>query len=131
MSWVDSPQKEMGFTIQKRLGSPNMFGWIIPGWSEFGDDNEYSGVYQQRRPRVGNGKLAPIQFGSQKNFIQRPCWPSQPPSAARDAQQAKFSTALSMWQNLTEDEKRAYNEKASKISKRGYDLFMSITLKSL
>ena len=39
MPFVEYPQKIMGFTIKKRLGLPNMFGWIIPGWSQFGDDN--------------------------------------------------------------------------------------------
>lgn len=131
MPYVDWPQKAMGFTIRKRLGTPNMFGWIIPSWSEYGDDNEYSAVYQQRRPRQGNGLDGPIQFGSQKNFMQRPAWPIQPPSAARDAQQAKFSTAISMWQALTDEEKAVYNTIASRRSKRGFDYFMSKTLKSL
>ena len=131
MPFVEAPQSILGFTIKKRLGKPNMFGWLIPGWSEFGDDNIFTGMYQRRRGRTGNGKNEPVIFGKPKNFRQRPGWPSQPASALRDAQQDKFKTALLMWQALTDEQKQVYNTVATKISKRGYDYFMTKTLKSL
>lgn len=131
MPFVEYPQQALGFTIKKRLGKPNMFGWIIPGWSEFGDDNIFAGVYQQRRNRVGNGKNKPVQFGSQKNFMQLPAWPPYVLTTRRVTQQEKLKTALLMWQNLTEEEKSVYNKTATRRSKRGFDLFMSKTLKSL
>jgi hypothetical protein len=118
-------------TIRKRLGLPNKCGWAVPGWSECGDDNDFTGTFQQRRPRIGNGKLGPVIFGRQKNFVMKPTWPIQPASALRDAQQDKFKTALSMWQALTNEQKMFYNQIATRRSKRGYDLFMSQTLKSL
>ena len=118
-------------TIRKRLGKPNMFGWIIFGWSEFGDDNYASGVYQQRRNRRWNGINGFISEKHPRNFIMKPAWPVQPPSEARDAQQAKFKTALLAWQALTAEQKAYYNTIASRRSRRGYDYFMSITLKSL
>lgn len=131
MPFVEYPQKQLGFKIKKRLGKPNMFGWIIPGWSEFGDDNIFNGVYQQRRSRSWNG-IDGFNIGQDpKNFVQRPAWPIQPPSVARDAQQTKFKTALGMWQALTETQKAYYNTIATRLSKRGYDYFMSKTLKSL
>jgi len=118
-------------TLRKRMGKPNGFGWIIFGWSEFGDDNYYQGVYQQRRNRHWNGVDGFISDKHPRNFIMKPAWPVQPPSVARDAQQAKFKTALAMWQTLTTNEKTLYNTIASRRSKRGYDYFMSKTLKSL
>ena len=130
MPFVEYPQTILGVTIKKRLGLPNMCGWAICGWSECGDDNIFSGLYQQRRPRQGNGLIAPVIFGKQKNFVQRPQWPIQPPSEARDAQQTKFKNALLAWQALTESEKQYYNTYASRLSRRGYDYFMSKTLKS-
>lgn len=131
MSFIKPFEKVPCIKIRKRLGLPNQCGWIICGWSQCGDDNKYCGVYQQRRHRKGNGKLAPVIFGSPKNFFQMPAWPSQPPSVLRDAQQDKFKIALSMWQALTTNEKMAYNRYASRLSRRGYDYFMSKTLKSL
>lgn len=116
--------------ITKRLGKPNQFGWIRFGWSEFGDNNPWAGCYQQRRHRKWDGAGGFIIGGSQKNFIMKPAWPVQPASVARDAQQAKFVTALQMWQALTSEQKKVYNTIATKISRRGYDYFMSKTLKS-
>lgn len=117
--------------MRKRLGKPNMCGWFMCGWSECGDDNPVSGVYQQRRHRRWNGAGGFISEKRPLNFVMKPAWPVQPPSAARDAQQAKFKTALAMWQALTEEEKLVYNRNANRRSKRGYDVFMSETLKSL
>lgn len=131
MPFVEYPRQAMGMKIKKALGKPCMFGWIVPGWTEFGDDNEFAGLYQQRRPRSYDGVAGAWEFGKQKNFVQRFQWPTQPPSAARDAQQAKFKTALQMWQALTDEQKAVYNKIATRRSKRGYDYYMSITLKSL
>lgn len=113
------------------MGKPNFFGWIKFGWSEFGDDNYASGVYQQRRNRKWNGVDGFIMISGPRNFIMKPAWPVQPPSEARDAQQAKFKTALLAWQALTAEQKKYYNTIASRKSRRGYDYFMSKTLKSL
>ena len=124
MAFVKFPQRALGLQIRKRLGLPNMFGWIIPGWSQFGDDNEFAGVYQQRYRRLDFWSADYTPKGKRGNFRMRPAWPIQPASSARDAQQAKFKTALQAWQDLTDEEKQAYNTYASKFSKRGYDYFM-------
>lgn len=131
MPFIGPFEKIPAFTITKRLGLPNKCGWAICGWSQCGDIDDYSGVYQQRRNRQWNGVDGFIIGKVPKNFFMKPAWPSQPPSEARDAQQAKFSTALLMWQALTNEEKQVYNAIADKYSKRGYDIFMSRTLKSL
>ncbi|MFZ2153990.1 MAG: hypothetical protein WAV16_02050 [Candidatus Moraniibacteriota bacterium] len=130
MPFVEVGQYVPADTIRKRLGKPNGFGWIMFGWSEFGDDNYYQGVYQQRRKRKWNGVNGFIIDGRQRNFIMKPAWPVQPVSEARDAQQLKFKNALLAWQALTESKKAEYNKIATKKSKRGYDYFMSKQLKS-
>lgn len=131
MPFVGAFENQLNITIRKRLGLPNKCGWAVPGWSQCGDDNDFTGTYQQRRPRKGNGLLGPVIFGRQKNFVQKPYWPIQPASALRDAQQEKFKTALLAWQALTIEQKNVINTNATRRSKRGYDLFMSQTLKSL
>jgi hypothetical protein len=130
MPFIDTFEYVPCFTIKKRLGKPNFFGWIIFGWSEFGDDNYVSGVYQQRRHRRWNGVDGFISEKRPLNFIMKPAWPVQPPSEARDNQQEKFKFALLAWQALTTEEKKYYNTIASRRSRRGYDYFMSKTLKS-
>jgi hypothetical protein len=131
MPFITSFEKIPAFKITKRLGKPNGFGWIIFGWSQFGDNNRFSGVYQGRRRRRWNGVGGFDMISSPKNFFQKPAWPTQPPSVARDAQQAKFKTALEMWQALTNEQKKEYNRLANGAQRRGYDYFMSKTLKSL
>lgn len=131
MPFVEVGQYIPADTLRKRMGLPNGFGWLRFGWSEFGDDNYYQGVYQQRRNRKWNGVDGFNMISGPRNFIMKPAWPTQPASALRDAQQAKFSTALGMWQALTAEQKKYYNTIASRRSRRGYDYFMSKTLKSL
>ena len=129
MPFIGHFEKVPCVEIKKRLGKPNLFGWIMFGWSEFGDSHAESGVYQQRRHRKWDGNGHFIISQERLNFIQKPAWPVQPPSAKRDAQQAKFTTALRAWQALTADEKRAINKTACRMSRRGYDYFMSRQLK--
>lgn len=131
MPFITPWDKIPAATIRKRLGKPNGFGWIIPGWSEFGDSCQYSGVYQQRHHRKWDGNGGFIITSAPINFFQKPAWPIQPPSVLRNAQQEKFKTALSMWQSLTDEQKAVYNTIGTKRSKRCYDLFMHKTLKSL
>lgn len=131
MPFITSFEKIPAAKIRKRLGLPNQCGWAICGWSQCGDDNEYSGVYQQRRNRKWDGVNGFIISQHQRNFFQQPAWPSQPPSEARDAQQAKFKTAIAMWQALTNEQKAVYNKYATRLPIRGFDYFMSKTLKSL
>jgi len=96
-----------------------------------GDDNEFSGQYAQRRHRKGNGYYVPPTYGTPKNFFFRPYWPSQPPSESRDAQQAKLTYAVSLWQGLTSEQKAVYNAIAIKKGRRGYNYFISQTINSL
>lgn len=131
MPFIDHFEQIPALKIQKRLGKPNQCGWAICGWSQCGDINRYSGVYQQRRHRNFNSATQQWEHGKPLNFFQKPAWPDQPASAARDAQQAKFVTALGMWQALTSEEKKYYNTIAIRRSQRGYDYFMKKTLKSL
>ena len=131
MPFVEFPQRSSDIIIRKRLGLPNKCGWAVPGWSQCGDDNDFTGVYQQRRRRIGCWHAWRIGNPKPLNFVMKPAWPSQPASALRDAQQEKLKTALPMWQALTSAEKDVYNVIATKRSKRGYDLFMRQTLKSL
>ena len=131
MPFIKVLEKIPGDTIRGRMGFPNGFGWLTFGWSRFGDDNYYQGVYQIRHHREYDGVGGFNIEKKQNQFYMKPAWPIQPPSTARDAQQNKFKTALSAWQALTDEEKAGYNKIASRSSRRGYDYFMSKKLKSL
>lgn len=131
MPFVGTWDKVPCFSIKNRLGKPNGFGWIRPGWSEFGDNNEYAGVYQGRRRRRGTFIGEPVIFQEKDNFFMKPTWPIDPATSAQLTQRAKMTTAVGMWQALTISEKKAYNEIAVRRSRNGYHLFLAQTLKSL
>jgi hypothetical protein len=153
MPFINCFEKIPAIKIRKRMGRPMSYGWIIYGWSQYGEDNKMAGVYQQRYRRLnfwqglvtsfyGLKKYGSAQYGDsslhsenlkgkKKNFFMRPCWPTQPASAKRDAQQAKFKIAIGMWQNLTNEQKMVYNKKGSRERRKGFEIFMSKTLKAL
>ena len=128
---VEFSRQFVNLTIRKRLGLPNKCGWAVPGWSQCGDDNDFTGVYQARKKRIGNWHNWRIGDPKPLTFVMKPTWPTPVYCAANEARRAKLKTALSMWQALTNAEKNVYNDIASRISKRGYDYFMHKTFKSL
>lgn len=130
MPFVTGKQAVIGFKIQRRIGRPMLCGYAWCGWSQCGEEIEWCGVYQQRRPRIGNGLAGPIIFGKQKNFFQAPTWPVNTITEARTAVRATFADAVSAWQNLTEQQKTYYNEISIKKGRHGYNYFISQYLKS-
>lgn len=131
MSWANKEEKCIGMVVRGKLGRPMDCGWAMCGWSQCGESIDWCGTYQMRRVRKNIHKFGNGKFGKPTICKMMPTWPVQPPSVLRDAQQAKFVTALGMWQSLTSEEKSAYNVIADKKRRRGYDYFMSKTLKSL
>jgi hypothetical protein len=117
-------------TLRGRMGKPNGLGWVIFGWTEFGDDNYYQGVYQQRRNRKWDGNGGFIIGKVQKNFFQKPAWPVNTITEARTITRNNFRNAVQAWQALTTTEKNDIRKIAHKKGKRGYDWFLSQTLKS-
>jgi hypothetical protein len=130
MPFVEKKQAVIGFRIQKRIGRPMLCGWAWCGWSQCGEEIEWCGVYQQRRPRIGNGIAGPIIFGKQKNFFQAPTWPVNTITEASTAWRLTFAEAVEAWQSLTLEQKQLYNIKAIKKNRHGYNYFISEYLKS-
>lgn len=131
MPFVEYPQQIVGIKIRKRLGLPNGCGWAMCGWSECGDDNEFTGVYQQRRNREWNGAGGFNMVSGPRNFYMAPAWPTFPGTEAQIEKNDNFATAVSMWQALTTEQKESYNQIAIKKNRKGYNYFLSLTLKSL
>lgn len=51
--------------------------------------------------------------------------PTNPQTAEQQAWRANFANAVAAWQNLTEEQKDVYNEKAKGKNYSGYNLFLS------
>jgi len=120
----------VGLVMTKRLNYSQGFGFGCFGGAKYGDSRRVGGIYQRRRkgynqwtgrPPAG----APIYFVKMRSYQ-----PTNPNTLAQQAQRTKFADAHNAWHALTDEEKRAYNERASKRSRKGYSLFMSEYLRS-
>lgn len=130
MPYINFPQKILGFTVTKRLGLPNMFGWIVPGWSMFGDTNDYAGVYQGRHRRLDFWTAGYNPKGKKDNFMMKPAWPSNPQTVPQQAHRATFADGVTAWQALTVEQKNVYRKNGTRKGRKGFCLFMSEYLKS-
>jgi len=130
MSWATKKEKTIGTVVRGKLGRPMDCGWAMCGWSECGESIEVSGTYQMRRVRKKVHKFGNGKFGKPKICKMMPTWPVNTITVPRTIVRGNFATAISMWQALTIEEKQAYNITAAKRRRRGFDYFMSLTLKS-
>lgn len=114
----DRTKNLCSFKGRKALGFPNMFGTIIFGWSQFGDENEFAGIY---RVTPINNKLVQQKM----YFFDNPVTFTTGQTATR----TKFANAVLAWQNLALDEKKEYNRRAEGRRFFGYHLFISEYMK--
>ena len=130
MPWVEKKQAVIGFKVWKRIGRPMLCGYAWCGWSQCGEEIEWCGVYQQRRHRKGYWYTGEIQMGGPRNFFMAPTWPTNEYHENRQLWRGTFADAVQAWQSLTDEEREAYNIKAIKKSRHGYNYFLSQYLKS-
>jgi hypothetical protein len=130
MGFVAPGEKLASLKITKRLGKPTFFGWLTFGWSEFGDDNEMSGVYQGRPRRKKYIRAGDTISGKRYNFFMKPAWPENTITPARQAVRDKFRDGVNAWKDLTPAEKLVYNIRADKQRRKGFCLFVSEWVKS-
>jgi hypothetical protein len=98
----------------KKFGSPNCYGRSIFGFSFYGEENDFAGIYR-RRPHPGGVSIVKMQF-------------YRPPVSRTDGQATqrdKFQAAVSAWQALTDEERQAKRTEATRRSKRGYNVFLT------
>ena len=123
--FVKAGQKLASFKMWKRLGKPNQCGWIVPGWSEMGDDNDFAGVYQGRPRRKTFVVLGEKIPGKRLNFFMKPAWPVNTITAPRTAVRDKFRDGVDAWKALSAETKELYSVRANKKQRQGFCLWMS------
>ena len=130
MGFITPWEKFPAMILRKRLGRPVYCGWAWCGWSECGEEGENLGVYQQRYRRLDFWTSGYTPKGKKQNFFMRPTWPENPQSEAQIIQREKMSSAISAWWALTDEQKAWYRNYANRISRKGYNYFISQYLKS-
>ncbi|MCD6131919.1 MAG: hypothetical protein J7J61_07450 [Candidatus Hydrothermae bacterium] len=103
----------IGFLVQKKFGYPNGLGDTWLGISHLGHEDPYAGIYQRNHK---NGH----QICTRSRFYQQ--WKPRTPNQIAAAQ--KFAAGMAEWKNLTDEEKKQYNERAKKYRIEGVNLFM-------
>ena len=130
MTKIIGIRKPWAITIKKKFGDPKsavsggFFGEAFFGTGGYGstDPNpnaEFYGIYQMRRCKEGR---IPIQMKFYK--------PTNPQTVDQQSQRAKITTAVSEWQNLTDEQKEVYNVNARKYHITGYNLYVKNRLLS-
>lgn len=136
MTKVLSPDTLCSAICYKKFGNSNGFGNIIFGFSFFGEDNEYAGIYR-RRPGPNGVTVVKTRF--YRSPVSN--------TAAQDIQRTKYASAVAAWKALSDEEREAWrviaaNKKSQKepVYKggwprkkiqqhrtcfRGYDIFRS------
>ncbi|MFA5359232.1 MAG: hypothetical protein WC310_05475 [Patescibacteria group bacterium] len=103
----------------KKFDSPNGYGLAVYGFSYFGHNNPFSGIYQRRRRRGG------VSITRMK-FYRPPVSRTEGQAALRD----KFQSAVNAWQALSDAEREELRHLACRRSKRGYNVFITQYLKT-
>jgi len=130
MTKTTSDERTFDFGLTGRLGRPWEYGQKIFGWAGYGveenlmDTNDGTpknryGIYQRR---TRNGKT---QFVREEFY-----WPTNPQTVPQQAWRATFKAGMVAWSNLTDEQKKAYNIKGTKIGTMGQNVFMKEYLNS-
>jgi hypothetical protein len=97
---------------RKKLGSSAEYGCHCYGGFYYGLVNDLYGIY-----RVTKGALHQIIIKSRFSI------PHNPKTPAQDAQRLKYAESVTEWQNLTDEQKLVYNNRARGKKLSGYNLF--------
>jgi hypothetical protein len=98
---------------RQKFGLPNSLGEMFLGWTELGDDNQFSGIYSSV---VVDGIRHQRFFPFYDYTITS--------TALQIAQRTKFLNAIVAWQALGSTEKALYKDKAIGRHMSGYNLFI-------
>ena len=106
----------------------NEYGQKFYGDNEYGSDNQIAGIYQQRRERESYLGPGDKETGKPHTVLKPNYTPQNPQTVPQQANRQKYADSIIAWQALTPEQKENEHKKASKLAKRGYDLFRSVYL---
>ena len=110
---TDSQDRVYALETRGQFGYSCGFGAIKYGFSLFGFFSLLAGVYSLKHTNLG-AKISRMAFYR----------PANPQTTAQQAWRAVFADGHMQWGTLTTDEKRAYNERATRSRMTGFNLFM-------
>ena len=135
MAIVRSPDSLFSTSIRKRFTVPAGFGNAVFAYTSFGSDY----TYHESTP-FGAALFGSMKFGNMLLlsgiYAQRACvggrrsvrlkfyQPLNPQSVPQQANRGKLADGVVAWKDLTAEQKRVYNLRASGRGMSGYNLFL-------
>jgi len=119
MTKVSSIEALRSIHTRRKFASSNGYGEAIYGFSLFGTDNPFAGIYR-RRPSSSGISIVKTRF-------------YRPPVSRTEAQATqrdKMLAAMSAWHDLSDSERQEWRDKYVRRSKRGVDVFKSNYIKT-
>jgi hypothetical protein len=120
MAIIEALEVVKGFEVRGRLGKPNGVGEMWCGWSELGQDFPLAGLYRKIR-HEGRQKFQRMKFYATPG----------PRTVEQQANRGKFASAISAWQALSPEEKKAWHSKKSPRFMSGYNRFIRDYMRDL
>ena len=102
-----------GLRVTGKLSNGGGIGFGACGSMRIGDPRRNGGIYQKRRSRSGEFYVKMKNYG-----------PANPRTPAQQANRAQFAAAVAAWGDLTDSEKKAYNQRAGRRGQVGRWLFL-------
>lgn len=120
----DPHNSMLAFGLRKRLGAGSEYGFNDLGRSHYQEAVPMSGTYQRRVTGYNQYGRNPNRKRTEYYVLMRDCTPNNPRTVPQQANRNKFKDAMTAWKALTPEEKRDYNEAATKIGRYGVHLFI-------
>lgn len=132
-SWDDIEQGRgiPGIEMRGSIGTPGGFGFMVFGWTEFGQIYGFGGVYQRRVSGYNN--LGYSEGLPRRTYfvLMRHSHPSNPQTATQQSWRGNFAEAMQAWHDLTEEERSEIIRKARRANRRPHNFFVSDYLRKL
>lgn len=113
MAVLNFPDALISASARKRFGRPNQYGQIVYGVSMYGEENNYTGIYQTRPSKKGRVQV-----------LERFYVPTNPQSVPQQANRSKFADAIAAWQALSPSQKEFFRLKSYGKRMSGYNVFL-------
>ena len=111
--------------IRGKLGHGSGFGFGRNGYGLFGERAGPGGIYQRRN--TGYNQHGYIAGRERREYFvrMRSYRPTNPRTELQQAGRGRFADAVATWHAMTPEERKPWNERAAKRSRKGRNLFLS------
>lgn len=116
---LTAEQSMIGHDPRGRYGMTCGLGLIHNGYSRFGDLNPYAGIYKRSRFAVGK-----------RPSIMPFYWPSNPQTVPQQSWRSVFTAGVAAYHALTAPELAPYTERAKRLHRTAFNVYMSDYLAS-